>query len=200
MIPWINLIILIIATKLLLYFYVKSAGPAALEQRIGERAWWRCTIYRFLAGFFEFVVMGNYVVYVFYPLPIGLPERFPWPWWISIVIGLMIAIPSGYLMYRGLKDAGEESVMVKKEHTLYGGIYERMRHPQAVGEMPLFWAIAFLLHSPFLVLWSFVYVPVFIVMCWAEERDLLIRYGEDYRQYLARTGRVLPRLRATRVR
>ena len=193
MIPWINLIILIIATKLLLYFYVKSAGPAALEQRIGELAWRRCTIYRLLAGGFEAVIMVNYVVYVFYPLPIGLPEHFPWPWWISIVIGLVIGIPCGYLMYRGLKDAGEESVMVKKEHTLNGGIYERMRHPQAVGEMPLFWAIAFLLHSPFLVLWSFVYVPVFIVMCWAEERDLLIRYGEAYEAYSQRVGLFFPK-------
>ena len=139
------------------------------------------------------MVMANYAVYVFYPLPIGLPEHFPWPWWVSIVIGLVIGIPCGYLMYRGLKDAGEESVMVKKEHTLYGGIYERMRHPQAVGEMPLFWAIAFLLHSPFLVLWSFVYLPVFIVMCWAEERDLLIRYGEAYKAYRRRVGLFLPK-------
>lgn len=193
MIPWINLIILIIATKLFLYFYILSVSPAHMEQRIGERAWRRCTIYRFLAGGFEFMVMANYAVYVFYPLPLGLPERFPWPWWVSIVIGLMIAIPCGYLMYRGLNDAGEESVMVKKEHTLYGGIYERMRHPQAVGEMPLFWAIAFLLHSPFLVLWSFVYLPVFIVTCWAEERDLLIRYGEAYEQYRQRVGLLFPK-------
>jgi len=43
MTPWINLICLIIATKLFLYFYVKSVGPAALEQRIGERAYRRFT-------------------------------------------------------------------------------------------------------------------------------------------------------------
>lgn len=193
MVPWINLVSLIIATKLLLYFYMKSAGPAALEKRIGERAYRHCTIYRLLAGGFEFVVMANYVVYVFYPLPTGLPERFPWPWWVSILIAALIGLPAGYLMYRGLKDAGEESIIVKQEHTLYGGIYQRMRHPQAVGEMPLFWAIAFLLNSPFLVLWSFVYVPVFIVMCWAEERDLLIRYGEAYKAYRRRVGLFFPK-------
>ncbi len=38
MTPWINLICLIIATKLFLYFYVKSVGPAALKKRIGKRA------------------------------------------------------------------------------------------------------------------------------------------------------------------
>jgi len=90
MIAWLNLIVLIIATKLLLYFYVLSVSPVRLERRIGERAWRRCTIYRLMAGGFEFVIMANYVVYVFYPLPIGLQERFPWPWWVSIVVGLVI--------------------------------------------------------------------------------------------------------------
>ena len=193
MFPWLNLIVLIIATKLLLYFYVLSVSPVRLEQRIGERAWRRCTIYRLMAGGFEFVIMVNYVVYVFYPLPIGLPERFPWLWWVSVVIGLVIGIPAGWLMLRGLKDAGRESMEPRKEHTLYGGIYRRIRHPQAVGEMPLFWAIAFLLHSPFLVLWSFVYLPVFIVMCWAEERDLLLRYGEAYEDYRQRVGLFFPK-------
>jgi len=195
MTPWINLVCLIIATKLFLYFYVKSVGPAALEKRIGERAWRRCMVYRIIAGVFEFIVVANYVLYVFYPLPVGLPERFPWAWWVSILIAALIGIPSGYLMYRGLKDAGEESLAPRREHTLNSGIYERMRHPQAVGEMPFFWAIAFLLHSPFLVLWSFVYVPIFIVMCWAEERDLLLRYGQAYADYRRRVGVFGPRRR-----
>ncbi|UCH62266.1 MAG: hypothetical protein JSU77_10725 [Fidelibacterota bacterium] len=193
MIPWINLASLVVATKLFLYFYLLSVSPARMEQRVGDKAWRRCTIYRFVSGFFEAVITANYVLYVFYPLPIGLPEHFPWSWWGSIMIGLVIGIPCGYLMYRGLKDAGEETAIVRKEHTLYGGIYERIRHPQAVGEMPLFWAIAFLLHSPFLVLWSFVYVPVFIVMCWGEERDLLLRYGEAYEQYRRRVGQFFPK-------
>lgn len=193
MFPWLNLIVLIIATKLLLYFYVLSVGPVRLEQRLGERAWRRCLWYRVIAGTFEFVIMANYVVYIFYPLPIGLPERFPWPWWVSVVIGLVIGLPTGWLMLRGLKDAGRESMEPRKEHALHGGIYGRMRHPQAVGEMPLFWAIAFLLHSPFLVLWSFVYLPVFIVMCWAEERDLLLRYGEAYEDYRQRVGLFFPK-------
>ncbi|MFC1543321.1 methyltransferase family protein [Candidatus Neomarinimicrobiota bacterium] len=193
MLPWINLIILIVASKLFLYIYVLSVSPAHMEQRIGERAWRRCTIYRFVAGFFEAIITASYVLYVFYPLPISLPERFPWPWWVSIVIGLVIGLPSAYLMYRGLKDAGEESAVVRKEHTMYGGLYERMRHPQAVGEMPLFWSIAFLLNSPFLVIWSFIYVPIFIIMCWAEERDLLLRYGEAYDAYRRRVGLFRPK-------
>jgi protein-S-isoprenylcysteine O-methyltransferase Ste14 len=86
-------------------------------------------------------------------------------------------------------------MVLKKEHTLYGGIYEKMRHPQATGELPFWWVIAFLLHSPLLVLYSFVWVPVFIMMCLAEERDLVIRYGKAYEDYRQRTGFLIPKRR-----
>jgi len=84
-------------------------------------------------------------------------------------------------------------MVVKKEHTLYGGIYQKIRHPQALGEMPFFWVFAFLLHSPFLVLFSFLWVPIFVAVSLAEERDLLLRYGEAYQEYRQRTGFFLPR-------
>ena len=77
---------------------------------------------------------------------------------------------------------------------MYGGIYEKMRHPQAVGEVTLWWLIALLLNSPFLALYSFVFIPIFYLMCLAEERDLIIRYGQDYIDYKERVG-FFPRLR-----
>ena len=98
-------------------------------------------------------------------------------------------------MLRGVKDAGAETMRPDPEHTLYGGIYERIRHPQAVGELSLWWVLAFLVHSPFLVLFSFVYVPVWYYFCVAEERDLVIRYGAAYDDYRRRTGFWLPKKR-----
>jgi protein-S-isoprenylcysteine O-methyltransferase Ste14 len=193
-VAWINVAVLTISAVLCLYFYVKSAGPAALEKKIGPSAYGRCTRYRLFASIFMTVASVNYVIYVFYPLPIALPRTFPWPWWVSAVIAGAIALPSGYLWVRGMKDAGEETIVVKKEHTMYGGIYDKIRHPQAVGELPFWWVFAFLCHSPFLALFSFVWVPIFAAMCRAEERDLLIRYGAAYRQYMERTGAFFPRL------
>ena len=81
----------------------------------------------------------------------------------------------------------------KKDHILYGGIYEKIRHPQAVGEMPLWWVLSFLLNSPFLVLFSFVYISIWVLMCLAEEKDLIIRYGADYEEYKKRTGFIFPK-------
>jgi protein-S-isoprenylcysteine O-methyltransferase Ste14 len=195
MIAWVNTAALVLSALLTLIFYVKSAGPAALEERIGGDAYARCTRYRFIASIFMTIAAIDYVVYFFYPLPIPLARTFPWSWWVSAAIAVLIAIPSGYLFWRGMRDAGEETLLVKKEHTLYGGIYQKVRHPQALGELPFWWVFAFLLHSPFLALISTIWIPVFVVMCWAEERDLLIRYGSAYEEYRRRVGLLIPRWR-----
>ena len=188
MIPWVNFAVLIISSCLFSVFYVKSVRPAALENSIGRSAYQRCATYRLISSVFMFVAAANYVLYYWFPLPVPLPRTFPWAWKISAAIAIVIAIPSVYLMYRGVKDAGEETMRPKKEHGMYGGIYKRIRHPQAVGELPFWWVIALFVHSPFLVLFSFAYVPVWYYWCRAEEKDLLIRYGAEYGEYMDRVG------------
>lgn len=193
LIALVNFGVLIVSSVLFTVFYVKSVSPAALERRIGETAYRRCGLYRVVSSVFMFVACANYVLYHWYPLPLPVSPNFPWDWGVSAAIATVIALPSLYLMFRGIKDAGEETMLPKKDHTLYGGIYEKIRHPQAVGEFPLWWVIAFLVNSPFLVMFSFAYIPVWYYMCWAEERDLLLRYGAAYEEYRRNVGFWLPR-------
>ncbi len=91
---------------------------------------------RILSGVFEGITVACYVVYRFYPLSTPLPERFPWPWWVSPVLAAVIGIPAVF---------------------------------------------------------SLVYFPIFLVLCFAEEQDLLWRYGEAYAGYCRRTGAFWPR-------
>jgi protein-S-isoprenylcysteine O-methyltransferase Ste14 len=186
LIEWLNFLALIAATILFLYFYVKSAGPAQLEKKIGEAAYPKCMRYRLIASVFESLTVVNYVVYFFYPLPIGLPLVLPIPWLDSVLIAILILIP-------GMRDAGRETIEPKKEHALYGGIYETIRHPQAIGESFLWFPFAFFLNSPFLVLYSFIWFPVLYIMCIAEEKDLVIRYGQPYLEYRERVGFLIPK-------
>jgi methanethiol S-methyltransferase len=129
MIPWINFAVLIVSSFLFIFFYVKSVSPAALEKRIGASAYRKCATYRMVASVFMMVVAVNYVLCHWFPLPLPLPDNFPWPYWVSAVIAAVIAAPSLYLMLRGVKDAGEETMRPKREHEMYGGIYEWIRHP-----------------------------------------------------------------------
>ncbi len=192
MIAWLNLVLLVAAMVLTLLFYVLSVRPAALARKIGPEAYRRCTRYRLFSGLMMGIETAAYVTYFFYPLPIPLPRTFPWPWWLSTLVATVIAIPAGYLVVRGMKDAGEETMIPKEEHTLYGGIYEKVRHPQA-WEAALWFTIAFLLHSPFLVLFSLLWLPVEYLMVMSEEPDLVLRYGQAYEAYRQRTPAFLPR-------
>ncbi len=187
-IAWINVISLILSSLLYLFFYVKSAAPAALEKKIGEIAYQKCERLRIIASIFMTICLINYILYYFFPLPIPFPQFFPWDWWVSILIAIIIAIPGGYLWFKGMKDAGSETISPKKEHTLYKGIYNKMRHPQAVGETSYWWVFSFILNSPFLVLISFIQIPIVFIMCRAEEKDLVVRYGEEYLEYQRKIG------------
>jgi len=192
-IEWINFIALVMSTVLMAHFYIKSVGPAALEKEVGESAYPMCKQYRIIASAFEIVTVVNYLIYYYYSLPIDIPRFLPWEYWVSVVLGCVILIPSLTVMFKGLKDAGKESLEPKKEHTLYGGIYETLRHPQAVGEAPIWLAISFFLNSPFLILYSFLWFPIFYVFCLAEERDLVVRYGQSYLEYRDRVGFLIPK-------
>jgi protein-S-isoprenylcysteine O-methyltransferase Ste14 len=195
MIAWINFAVLIFASLFFLYYYVLSVSPATREKVLGPAAYARCGRERIISGLFEGITVVNYVVYVFYPLNTPLPEKFPWAWWVSAILGIVIGIPSVALMVIGMRDAGEETLRPKKEHTLYGGIYTKIRHPQATGEVFTWLAIALLLHSPFLAAFSLIYFPIFLLLCFAEEQDLLWRYGEAYAEYYKSTGAFWPKRR-----
>jgi protein-S-isoprenylcysteine O-methyltransferase Ste14 len=198
MVAWINFAILLAASILFLVFYVRSAAPAGREKIIGPKAYQLCFYDRLVSGVLEFVITANYILYFFFPLDTPLPVRFPWMWWISLVAALIIGVPATTLMVTGIRDAGEETMRPKKEHALYGGIYTRLRHPQATGEVFLFLVIAFLLNSPFLAVFSLIYFPMFIVLCYAEEQDLLLRYGDAYAEYCRHTGAFWPKRGSSR--
>jgi len=177
------------------FFYIKSVGPAKLEQKIGEKAYKRCGNYRIIASLFELITVVNFILYFFFPLPIHIPQFFIWDYWISIILSFAILLPCLYIMLKGVKDAGREALFPDKTHTLYEGIYNKIRHPQALGEVFIWWAAALLLNSPFLFLYSIVWFPIFYWFCKAEEKDLIIRYGQAYLKYKKRTGMFFPKKR-----
>jgi len=184
---------LVVTMLLTHWLYVKSVQPARLTGRMGERAYRRSANYRALASLAMMLHVAAMVGYYLYPLPMGIPLAFGWGWSVSAIIAAVIGLPAAYLMWRGARDAGSETMVPERSHTLYGGIYEKIRHPQAVGEAPLWTVIAFLLDSPFLVILSLLWYPLMIYWCYAEERDLVIRYGAPYEEYRRRVGMFWPR-------
>lgn len=195
MIKWINFSLLIISLFFFSYLYILSVQPVKREKRKGQKAWRECMKLRIIAGIFEFMVVINLILWIWFPVPL-INWKVHSNIVIGLIIGIVISIPCLALMLKGMKDAGSETLEPSKKTELYGGIYQYIRHPQSIGEFPLFVAIAFMVNSWFLVILMIIYILIYIpIMIFYEEKDLVSRFGEIYREYQKRTGILFPKLR-----
>lgn len=103
------------------------------------------------------------------------------------------------LLWRSHADLGRNwsaTLQIRQEHTLItNGVYRYMRHPMYAAH--LLWAIAQgLLLQNWLAGWIFLiaFIPMYLVRAPKEEQMMLDNFGEEYRNYISRTGRIIPRL------
>jgi protein-S-isoprenylcysteine O-methyltransferase Ste14 len=118
-----------------------------------------------------------------------------WVGWVGAVLfGLAI-----WLLWRSHADLGRNwtiTLGIRNEHTLVTeGVYRHIRHPMYVAH--LLWAIAqvLMLHN-WIAGYSFlvVAVPLYLLRVDDEEQMMLEQFGEGYREYMQRTGRIIPHL------
>lgn len=113
--------------------------------------------------------------------------------------GALLLPPAVWLLWRSHADLGRAwspVVEVRQEQALVtGGVYRHIRHPMYAAHW--LWAIA-----QALLLQNWIagpanlatYAPLYFRRVPQEEALMLERFGDDYRAYMARTGRVVPRL------
>lgn len=134
-------------------------------------------------------------VYLFTGWPAFADYELPmWAGWVGTVVfaGALV------LLWRSHVDLGRNwspKMVIREEHSLVtGGIYKYMRHPMYSAHF--LWAIAqiLLLHNwiagPAFLVTS---VPLYLFRVPVEERMMLDRFGEEYKLYMSRTGRMFPR-------
>ncbi len=118
-----------------------------------------------------------------------------WAGWVGTVVfaGALL------LLWRSHVDLGRNwspMMEIREEHSLVTkGVYKYIRHPMYSAHF--LWAIAqvLLLHnwiagSAFLI----TSVPLYLFRIPVEERMMLDRFGEEYKLYINRSGRMFPRL------
>jgi protein-S-isoprenylcysteine O-methyltransferase Ste14 len=193
MLEWINFSLLIVSLILFSVLYGISIIPATLSKRRGEKVWKVCRNLRIVASFFEAIVLVSVILWNWYPVP-QLNWNIFQQWWIGLIIGTLIIISGGIIVLIGLKDAGKETLTPSQDTEMYGGIYKYIRHPQTTGEMPMFPALALALNSWFLVILLTVFIIIYIpIIQYFEEKDLVERFGNSYKQYQKNTGAFLPK-------
>ncbi len=135
------------------------------------------------------------VLYVFtpalafadYPLPIAA-------WW----CGLILMVASILLFYRSHADLGKNwspTLEIREGHTLVTeGVYRRIRHPMYAAIL-LFDIAQGLMLPNGLAGWSAlgIFLVLYVTRVPREERLMRDQFGDAYRDYMSRTGRLFPR-------
>ncbi|MBD3352038.1 MAG: DUF1295 domain-containing protein [Candidatus Lokiarchaeota archaeon] len=193
MIEWINFIAFLVSYFLFLFLYLFSIQPMKREQKRGEKAWEECKKIRMICGIFEMTTLITLLLWIPFPID-SLHWKIADSYVPLIIITIILMIPLTLIMTKGIKDAGSETLMPSKETEMYGGIYEYIRHPQTLGEFPMFVAFALLTNTWFLVILNIIVILIYTpIMVYFEEKDLTLRFGDKYREYQKRTGALFPK-------
>ena len=136
-----------------------------------------------------FCVFTNWLDFADYDLPA----------WAGCV-GVLTFIIALWLLCRSHADLGRNwsvTTEIKERHALVtNGVFRYIRHPMYAAHLLWGFAQAFLIHNWTAGLASLVvFLPLYLLRVPREERVLLDQFGEEYRSYVSRTGRVIPRFR-----
>lgn len=122
---------------------------------------------------------------------ISLPD---WARWIGVVTGA-ISVPLLYWLFKSIGKNITQTVKTRKKHELVTtGPYRWVRHPlYSVGTL-LFLSFALISSNWFIGLMTLMSLVMLMVRLPKEEMNLIERFGDEYKDYMRRTGRLIPRL------
>ena len=120
----------------------------------------------------------------------ALPE--PWRW-LGAAFGLL-AVPLAWWVFSSIGSNVSETILTKKNHQLIThGPYRWIRHPLYATGLLLLSGIGLMAANWFmLALTLLALAGVLTIIIPREERALIERFGEGYRQYMRGTGRLVP--------
>lgn len=190
-----NFFSLLLSSILSFYFYIRSVMPFTLQRRIGEKAWKICNLYRILADIFWTILIVNLTLWIWFPL-----EYISYPitenYLLLLITSLILLVPFIAITIKAVMDAGTETVKTSEKTEMYGGIYNYIRHPQISGATPIILLICCLLNSLILlIIFTILMLIIIPIVIHYEERDLIIRFGEIYREYQKKVGSIIPKFR-----
>ena len=190
---WI-LILGVLIMRIVFTLRVRLAGERVMPDRAAVK---REGKLQFAVRVFSFfTLLGLLGAYAFFPGSLSafsfpIPEALRW-------LGFLLGLAGLGIWIRAQIALGREwspQLQLREKHRLVtAGPYARMRHPIYSGMMV--WAGGLALTS---ANWIFVAIAllvgaVFFVRVPREEQMMIDEFGDEYREYMKRTGRVLPKL------
>jgi len=122
---------------------------------------------------------------------VGLPL---WMRWLGLGLGLLADLFS-YWVFSNLGNNVSPTVATRTSHQLVtSGPYRWMRHPLYSMGMIAYIGFALLSANWFIGLMAIIVFMILIIRVAQEEAHLIEKFGNDYRNYMKRTGAFLPRI------
>ena len=122
---------------------------------------------------------------------IGLPE---WVRWLGVGIGLLCVFGI-YWLFSSIGTGITPVSATRKEHQLVtSGPYRWVRHPLYTVGSSMFIAFGMMADNWFIALLGVLAFVGMAIRTPKEEANLVEKFGDEYREYMKRTGRFLPRL------
>lgn len=122
---------------------------------------------------------------------IGLPE---WVRWLGVFIGVLCTFGI-YWLFSSIGSGITPTSATRKEHRLVTkGPYRWVRHPLYTIGSSMFIAFGMIADNWFIALLGVLAFLGMAARTPKEEANLIEKFGEDYRDYMKRTGRFLPKL------
>lgn len=158
----------------------KEEGCAfAITLRLAGLCLWLAT--------FGYLLFPDFLAWASVPLP-------DWVRWVGAVTGTLCSL----LMYWTLSSLGKnltDTVVTRKEATLVTvGPYRWVRHPFYVTAALLMTSVTMLTANWLIGVTSLIVLGLLAVRTPKEEAMLIERFGDQYRDYMTKTGRFVPRL------
>jgi protein-S-isoprenylcysteine O-methyltransferase Ste14 len=122
---------------------------------------------------------------------IGLPE---WIRWTGVVIGILCSI-SIYWLFSSIGSGITPTSVTRKEHKLVtSGPYRWVRHPLYTVGATMFISFGVMADNWFIAVLGILAFIAMAVRTPKEEANLIEKFGDEYRQYMERTGRFFPKI------
>ena len=122
---------------------------------------------------------------------IGLPEPVRW---LGVGIGILCTLGI-YWLFSSIGSGITPTSTTREEHKLVtGGIYRFIRHPLYTFGSSFIVSFGMMADNWFIAMFGVLAFILMAIRTPKEEANLIEKFGDEYREYMKRTGRFLPKL------
>ena len=120
-----------------------------------------------------------------------MPE---WARWLGVSAGIL-CIPGIYWLFTSIGSGITPTSATRAEHKLVThGIYRWVRHPLYTLGSTLIASFGLIADNWFIILFGALAFVLMAIRTPKEEANLVEKFGDEYRTYMKRTGRFLPKI------